>query len=609
MMGPISDEQPRKADLPENGIALARGTLIAVLTCLERIAAAQETRSMQFGVSLLRRKVEENRFYLTVVGQFKRGKSSFLNALLGAEVLPVAILPLTSIVTVLRYGASPRAEIVFQSGRSTTVGRGELADFITEKANPGNCKGVRQAEVVYPSEYLRGGVVLVDTPGIGSVYTNNTQVTYDFLPQVDAAIFVTSPDPPITNVEIEFLSDLTGHVNKVFVILNKADLLNRDQIGEVLDFTRRSLPDFIAARADSILAVSSTQALAAKNQNDKGLLSASGFALLEERLGEFLLSEKNQVFYTSAVRSVRKLIGDARLASDLSIRAARMSVEELRTRIGKLNTHLTYAEQQREESRILSGNRVAKLSKLAEAEAIRFAEEMVEPLRTEIRQHLEAVPPLGRQKLSEEMDRFLKERIESLLNGWRNQFEGEVSVHFQQTAKRFADSINDLIANVRQTTASLFGFSVKRVEVSEALTELKPCRYVTDTVLGWGLDNAPRLLPPGFFRPYLLRAMLRKVEPELQRNATRLAIDYKDRFNKSLTLLLAEINAKLDGTIDGIRHATASALARQQESAAGVHTRLAEWEAALAELDQCEDWIDRVWGVLNQSYLRTISEP
>ena len=549
---------------------------------------------MRPGLSVLRSKVEENQFYLTVVGQFKRGKSSFLNALLGADVLPVAILPLTSVVTVLRYGENPEAQIVFHSGKAIKIGLGELADYITEKGNPRNSKGVEQAEAIYPSVYLRRGVVLVDTPGIGSVYTNNTQTTYDFLPRVDAAIFVTSPDPPITKVESDFLCDLASRVDKIFVILNKADILPGGQLLEVLDFTRRSLPAVISSKVDSILAVSAAQALTAKQNNDTALLAASGFALLEERLGAFLLAEKNQVFSASVVRNIRNLIADARLGYELRIRAARMPLEELRTKINELNTQLTSAEQQRDDNRVLIWDSVARLSKVVATEALRFAEEMAEPLRSEIRQHFEAIPALSRQKLADEMDKFLKARIASLLDGWKNQFEGEVMAQFQQTTNRFTDGINNLIDSVRQTAGSLFGLSVKRLELIDSLAELRPCRYITDTALSWGLGNAPRLLPPGFFRPYLLRLMLRKAEPEMTRNATLLALDYKDRFNKSLTILLGEINSKLDETIEGIRGAMASALTRQQEGSAAAHIEMTEWESALAGLAECEDHLDQM---------------
>jgi hypothetical protein len=236
------DEQ-RHSVVSKDSIVRTRAIILSVLVTLKDVAGRQEAQASRASIALLQGELEQNRFYLTVVGRFKRGKTSFLIALLGAEVLPMAILPLTSIVTILCYGDLPKAKVIFQSGTRTKIDPSQLADYVTEKSNPQDAKGVSHVVVSYPSEHLRGGVALVDAPGLGSVYTHNTQVTYDFLPQVDAAVFVTSPEPPIPDGEIEFLADLASHVRKVFVILNKTDLLSGAQLQQVLGFTRDSLPE------------------------------------------------------------------------------------------------------------------------------------------------------------------------------------------------------------------------------------------------------------------------------------------------------------------------------------------------------------------------------
>lgn len=589
---PEDYRRPPLPRLSKDGIPKTREKLLRVLAVLAENTALQEPTAYRAAVALLREKIEQNRFYLTVVGQFKRGKTTFLNALLGAEVLPVAILPLTSVVTMLRYADCPGAEVVFQSGSRSTIHPRELSEYVTEKGNPKNAKRVSHVMVAYPSEYLRGGVVLVDTPGIGSVYTHNTQVTYEFLPQVDAALFITSPEPPITNAEIEFLSDLATHVRKVFVILNKTDLLNEIQVQEVLDFTRGSLPEDIAAPSDAVIPVSAARALKAKLCADAGLLATSGFRRLEEKLVEFLASEKNLVFYASVTRNTRKVISDLRLSCELHIRAAQMPLDELRTKLAELDRHLADAQQEREDSQILLQNSVSQISRLFETEAMNFADEMVEPLRTEIRRHWEQHCNLGRRVLAAEMDRFLSARIEYLFNGWRAKFEGDAREHFRQATTRFAQRVNELIAGVRRTAGSLFGFSVQEFDAAEDLAELEVCGYFTDPVLDWGLGNAPLLLPTLLYRRYMLGVLLRKAETELERNATRVAFDYKERLNKSVSLFLEGMTAKLNETVDGIRGALISAVERQQTDSAAAHVQLEERQRALATLAECERELD-----------------
>ena len=135
-----------------------------------------------------RTKLEEEAFNLVVLGQFKRGKSTFINALLGEGILPTAITPLTSVVTILRYGPELRVVVEYLSGRLEQIDLADLPAFITERENPQNKKEVKEVRVFYPSPYLKGGVRIIDTPGAGSVYSHNTEAAYAYLPYVDAGI-------------------------------------------------------------------------------------------------------------------------------------------------------------------------------------------------------------------------------------------------------------------------------------------------------------------------------------------------------------------------------------------------------------------------------------
>ena len=169
-------------------------------------------------------KLSENRFSLVVIGQFKRGKTTFINAILGRDLLPTAIIPLTSIITVLKYGETLSIRVFFNNNAVEEIELSELASYITEKYNPKNEKGVNYAEILYPSPYLQNGVQIVDTPGIASIHEHNTEITYQYLPNADAAVFLVSVDPPITQAEFDFLNDLKKDIPKIFFILNKIDI-------------------------------------------------------------------------------------------------------------------------------------------------------------------------------------------------------------------------------------------------------------------------------------------------------------------------------------------------------------------------------------------------
>jgi ribosome biogenesis GTPase A len=189
-------------------------------------------------------RLSEGRFHLAVLGQFKRGKSTLLNALTGEPVLPVGVVPLTAAPTFIQFGVAPKISVRYRDGRPPEEFTGTsaaercvyLARFVTEKGNPQNKRAIAEVQVDLPVPILAGGVVLIDTPGIGSTYRHNTTATLDFLQQCDAALFLVSADPPITEVELEFLQQVREKVPRLFFVLNKIDYLDGEELEEALSF-------------------------------------------------------------------------------------------------------------------------------------------------------------------------------------------------------------------------------------------------------------------------------------------------------------------------------------------------------------------------------------
>ncbi|MCK7494219.1 MAG: dynamin family protein [Comamonadaceae bacterium] len=231
---------------PEQGATAAYGKFRKeLLTCLDelRISASLSEPLCEE----LREKLETSTFNLVVVGQFKRGKTSLINALLGNELLPVAVVPLTSIVTILTYGPELTIRVYFEDGHALEIGSGELGDYVTERGNPQNRKDVLEVVVCYPSPYLKNGVRLIDTPGVGSIYQHNTDVAYHYLPKSDAAVFLLSVDQPMGRAELDFLRDVKEYSNKIFFLLNKADYLDAKDLQESIEFSQNVLKEAMGA--------------------------------------------------------------------------------------------------------------------------------------------------------------------------------------------------------------------------------------------------------------------------------------------------------------------------------------------------------------------------
>jgi len=177
---------------------------------------------------------------VAVLGQFKRGKSTLLNALLGENVLPTGRLPLTGVTTRVVFGERGLT-VHFFDGRSERTKLENVASYVTEECNPRNHLGVAYVDVTLPLPLLHD-ITFIDTPGIGSTLTHNTQTAREASERVDLALFVTGPEPPITGEERLFLRELTELAERVFVVVAKIDLV-RGAEAEILAFTQRTVDE------------------------------------------------------------------------------------------------------------------------------------------------------------------------------------------------------------------------------------------------------------------------------------------------------------------------------------------------------------------------------
>jgi GTP-binding protein EngB required for normal cell division len=256
----------------------------------------------------------EDRFNLAVVGQFKRGKSTLMNALLGRDLLPTGLLPLTSAITTLCYGSTERV-VLRRKGWTLEqeVPLAQLATFITEQGNPGNEKGLIEARVEVPLLFLRRGLHFIDTPGIGSVRNANTATTYAFLPQMHAVIFVTSVEAPLSEAEERFLLDLRGQIRQLFVVVNKMDMLAVREREEVLGYIQAHLEHLLGADAAHLFPLSARDGLTAKlNHNERGI-QQSGLATFEQMLTTFLAEAQGRTFLVAILDRALHLLTSADL--------------------------------------------------------------------------------------------------------------------------------------------------------------------------------------------------------------------------------------------------------------------------------------------------------
>jgi len=265
-------------------------------------------------------------------------------------------------VTILRYGPTLRVEVRYLDDRREEIRLSDLPAYITERENPENQKGVKEVTVFYPSEYLKGGVRIIDTPGAGSVYSHNTDVAYGFLPQVDAGIFVISADPPMSKSEHQFLKDVRQYVDKLFFVLNKIDQVSLEDREESLSFTMQVLEDDLGTGKVKIFPLSARWALEGKKAQDREMVSRSLLPDFEQRLREFLLHDKGRVFLSSIINSLRKLISDETISFRLEQEAIKLPLQVLEEKIARFEAEMALIQKDREKNQYLLAGHLKKMT-------------------------------------------------------------------------------------------------------------------------------------------------------------------------------------------------------------------------------------------------------
>lgn len=253
-------------------------------------------------------RLAEDRFNLAVVGRFNRGKTSLMNAILGTTRLPVGVVPLTSVITTVAYGSGEQADIEYGRGRlPLRIDIGELAAYVTQRGNPENVRGVREARVQLPSEPLRLGFRLIDTPGLGSSVVANTRTTEAFLPEADALLLVTSFESPLSEEELRLLRVGPLPPGQVFLAVNKQDTVSVAERAEILDHIRVQLAG-AEVSPPQIFSVSARQALEATARVDAAGWEASGLPALLASLERFMLEERRTAFLDHMCARIESLL-------------------------------------------------------------------------------------------------------------------------------------------------------------------------------------------------------------------------------------------------------------------------------------------------------------
>ena len=563
------------ADGPDAGLA---DLLNRALTCLDSLG--DDYTDYRAGLEELQQRLSSGRFRLAVLGQFKRGKSTLLNALLGENLLPTDILPVTAIPTYILPGERLEAEVFFEAEERSPIrfvpsAERSLADFlgeyVTEAGNPNNRLQVDRVEINHPAPLLQQGVVLIDTPGIGSTHRHNTEVAYRILPQCDAALFLVSPDPPITEAELEYLKDIHQSLPRTFFLLNKVDFLDEQERLASLQFLSEQLCP-ICQGVPQILDISARKGLKARLDEDPEGWKKSGMRRVEKSLVEFFAHEKKQVFCESLQRRVHDQLNNLHLQLQLSLSALLLPETELKEKIAQFRQSLPTIEREKQAAEdILSGDHDRIVTRLNEEVAqirARAREAILARLESQFLTlaDTEELERVCRDILKDEIPVFFAPEMRKV-----GQIIQQEAIQLLTLHQRRCD---ELIEKVRQLAAELFAIPYQAPAARQSYLSYETPSWSSQLFIS-DMDPLGQKLSRKFLtRKYRHRKTVKRLREEGTRllglNVEQISWTLRRGIDESFRKYQAQLGEQLDKTIRATREAMEIAL-NKNESLASIN--------------------------------------
>lgn len=297
-------------------------------------------------------RVKTRRFYVAVVGEFKRGKSSFVNALLGRKVLPMDTSPTTAVINRITYGDAPKALLHYKDGSKMQVEIDRLSDYVTkltEKSKEEAAK-IKEAVIEYPSVFCQNYVDLIDTPGINDEESMN-EITLSDLDRIDLAIVAVSIKYPFDETECNFTVQLLENsgISQIIIVVTYIDTICEQDRERALEYLNKRIKEKVLERLNSLypkedaifakydrifknlkqFAVSSVDALKAYETGDHDLLEESGLLKLNKELPYLILSSQNNVVLQKAMTTIERITKEYKDGGELIVKSCEEHAEAM----------------------------------------------------------------------------------------------------------------------------------------------------------------------------------------------------------------------------------------------------------------------------------------
>jgi hypothetical protein len=508
---------------------------------LASLASEVEAPALARSARQLAERAAQGMFYVACIGQFKRGKSTLLNALIGEEILPTGVIPVTALVTVIRHGSRQRARAHFLDGRAQDIEPTSLLAYVSEDGNPHNEKAVAWVELFVPSAMLASGMCLVDTPGLGSVFLASNERTRAFVPPIDAALVVLGADPPISGEELALVRELGGHVRDFVFVLNKSDRLSAEELAAARAFSQRVLADAFGRPTESLCEISALDRL-------RGTGSERDWPALVGALHSLASRSGAELARGAVQRNLERITGQIRHDIQQRRRALLEPLEASERRLVELHEFVAQAEQSLGDlGYLLQGEQDRIARELAEHRA-RFLAKTRSEAHRRLQQQLRGLPSTSRLRPYTRSVAPAAGIARFMIDAWRSEVEPLLEALYQKVTARFVGLANQFLERLASSAAPGSETLPQEVFIKTGLSSVVRFRF---EALEWLARPSPGesllyLVSPGSARRRRLEAAMGRYLDELfEVTSTRVLNDFSSRVLESRRQLEAELRSQI----------------------------------------------------------------
>lgn len=283
--------------------------------------------------------LKEDKQMVTVLGEFKRGKSTLLNALIGNSLLPSDVTPTTATINIIKHAEATNMDIIMQDGEviNSSLSRETLRKFTFEEGK--DLQQIHHIEMDFPLLHLAENVILIDTPGVGDLNEHRLDVTYSYIPRSNIILFVFDATTPIRKTELDYLKDtvLKLKFGEVIFIANFIDRLDEEEWEETKDYMNSRLQKIMGDEPYTLFPLSSREAL--MNGEDTDFNTFTRYLL--ERLSDGQAAKAKMEFFIERVNSIFALVEEEIQAIEVLRKATKKELEHAHDQLVQFKVQTT----------------------------------------------------------------------------------------------------------------------------------------------------------------------------------------------------------------------------------------------------------------------------